>query len=75
MNLCKDCAYCRPYEDRFFGLITIRRDYRVAKCARVRDPVTGEPKEFCSVERMGVGSCGPDGKHYIPPKGSSYCAD
>lgn len=61
MKLCKDCKHMRRHWlDKLF------RSYDYPKCGLTTNPVTGEPEEYCKVERFRLDRCGPEGKLFEP---------
>ena len=62
MKLCKDCKHFRPFVYHVLFFKMTRNQY--AKCAAKPDPIDGEPKAFCDIERMKYNDCGPEGKKW-----------
>jgi len=61
MNLCKDCQNFRPYRVKILWW-SVPGPADLSRCAAFPDPVTGEAKKFCDLEREFGQECGREGK-------------
>ena len=71
MPYCVNCAFFIPPEPIKFATVSLK----MGKCRRkVRyNPVDGEPAFYEAWdERMALGTCGPEGRHFIQIVPSTY---
>jgi len=64
MSYCINCAFFIPPEPAKSGLTSLK----LGKCRRkvVYNPVDGEPTFLDAWdERMALGTCGPEGRHFV----------